>query len=190
MNKFEIRTANKKEAIIRASLRLFNQNGFAHTSIQDIAKEASVSQTSIYNYFDNKNNLIFECVHFVLNDIISEAEKILEETLPFEAKITKAFNLCNNGIAQRLNGNFSQILLEDKTIYHSLLKSINTLKRDIYQKYITHGKQEKMIDSKLSTDTILDLLDAMNSLEYSGSPAFLAKKADELKHLFLFGILS
>ena len=54
MDGFERRRQNKKNSILKASLKLFKQYGYNKVSVAEIAKEASVSQVSIYNYFKSK----------------------------------------------------------------------------------------------------------------------------------------
>jgi AcrR family transcriptional regulator len=56
MDGFEKRCQNKKEAIM-ASLELFEKFGYNKVTVAEIAKRASVSQVSIYNFFESKENL-------------------------------------------------------------------------------------------------------------------------------------
>ncbi|MSP83859.1 MAG: TetR/AcrR family transcriptional regulator [Alphaproteobacteria bacterium] len=46
-----------KTRIERAALKLFVKQGFAETSIKDIAREAGVSQGAMYNHFKSKEEL-------------------------------------------------------------------------------------------------------------------------------------
>jgi len=46
-----------KRAIQTAAVKLFAGKGFEHTSIEDIAKEASIGKTTIYGYFSTKNDI-------------------------------------------------------------------------------------------------------------------------------------
>lgn len=49
----------KREAILLAALRVFARQGYAGTSIKDIAKEAGIKSTSLlYWYFENKQELL------------------------------------------------------------------------------------------------------------------------------------
>ncbi|MFL0197202.1 TetR/AcrR family transcriptional regulator [Clostridium sp. WILCCON 0269] len=49
---------NKKESIFTATIQLINEIGFSDTSMSKIAKKASVSPSTIYVYFKNKNDMI------------------------------------------------------------------------------------------------------------------------------------
>lgn len=45
--------------VIKTAQELFLQNGVQNTSINRIAKAAGLSATSLYRYFDNKDNIVF-----------------------------------------------------------------------------------------------------------------------------------
>ncbi|WP_068622219.1 TetR/AcrR family transcriptional regulator [Trichococcus ilyis] len=49
---------NKKEAIYHATMLLLNEIGFSSTSMSKIAKRAGVSASTIYVYFENKNDML------------------------------------------------------------------------------------------------------------------------------------
>ena len=65
MDGFERRRQNKKNSILKASLKLFKQYGYNKVSVAEIAKEASVSQVSIYNYSHRKQ--LFEKCKLIYN---------------------------------------------------------------------------------------------------------------------------
>jgi AcrR family transcriptional regulator len=51
----------KREAVIRAAARAFNERGFHHTSLDDIAADLGVTKPTVYYYVANKEQLLFEC---------------------------------------------------------------------------------------------------------------------------------
>lgn len=57
------RSIEKKEKIIDAAFRAFNQNGFFNTSTDDIADEADFSVGSIYSYFTDKKDILLACLN-------------------------------------------------------------------------------------------------------------------------------
>ena len=55
-----------RAALVAAGRRLFGQDGFAATSVEDIAREARVTTGALYHHFPNKTALfetVFEEVH-------------------------------------------------------------------------------------------------------------------------------
>lgn len=52
----------KKDAVLLAAARLFNERGFKGTSLDDIAQSLNVTKPTLYYYIDNKEQVLFECV--------------------------------------------------------------------------------------------------------------------------------
>lgn len=48
-----------REAIAETAWRLFAQRGFDHVPIAEIAREADVSEATVFNYFPTKEDLVF-----------------------------------------------------------------------------------------------------------------------------------
>ena len=46
-----------RQAIQAAAVKLFSENSFEKTSIEDIAKEAGIGKTTVYGYFATKNDI-------------------------------------------------------------------------------------------------------------------------------------
>ncbi len=49
----------RKTQILRTAERIFGEKGFQDTTISEIAKEAKISEASIYEYFSTKEGLLF-----------------------------------------------------------------------------------------------------------------------------------
>jgi len=54
----ERRIANRRTLILEAAARLFAEKGFHRTTTRDIAEAADVSEGTLYNYFENKDELL------------------------------------------------------------------------------------------------------------------------------------
>ncbi|MFH1139776.1 MAG: TetR/AcrR family transcriptional regulator [Pseudomonadota bacterium] len=53
------RAAARQEQILRAAKRIFAEKGFYEATISDIAREAQLSEPTIYEYFASKEDLLF-----------------------------------------------------------------------------------------------------------------------------------
>ena len=49
----------RKEQILRAAEKVFARKGFQEATISDVAREAKVSEATIYEYFPSKEELLF-----------------------------------------------------------------------------------------------------------------------------------
>ncbi len=54
-----------REKIIESAFELFAQFGFHKTTIDMVASKANISKGLIYNYFENKEHLLEETIHFI-----------------------------------------------------------------------------------------------------------------------------
>jgi AcrR family transcriptional regulator len=52
----------KREAIILTAARLFNEKGFHNTSLDEVADRLNITRPTLYYYFKNKDDILFECV--------------------------------------------------------------------------------------------------------------------------------
>ncbi|MCO7127693.1 TetR/AcrR family transcriptional regulator [Sporolactobacillus shoreicorticis] len=63
------RSIEKKQRIMDAARRSFNQNGYFSTTTADIAKEANLSVGSIYAYFTDKKDILLSCMEQFSHEI-------------------------------------------------------------------------------------------------------------------------
>ena len=190
MNQYQKTTEKKKQAVIQAALRLFKDKGFKETSIKSIAEVAEVSPVSIYNYFGSKDNLVALCVNDLFEEITQQAEDILKSNLAFNTKLDQALDLCQEKMSQQISYYFQDKTLRDPAFSSLLTKAITAKKRDIYRTYINLGKEEGLIARDLSTELILNVMDALNSvgnqLAHSDN---LETDVKQIHQIFLYGIL-
>ena len=190
MNQYQKTTEKKKQAIIQAALQLFKEKGFKETSIKSIAEVAEVSPVSIYNYFGSKDNLVALCVNDLFEEITQQAEDILNSNLDFKTKLDHAFALCQEKMSQQISDYFQDKMVEDSVFSTLLTKAITAKKGDIYRAYIHLGKAEGLIAEDLSTELILNVMDALNGmgnqLAHSDN---LETEVEQIHQIFLYGIL-
>ena len=66
------RSRDKREAILRAGVALFERNGYEATSIGDIVKRAGTSVGGFYQYFRSKRQLLL----VLMNELLQKLEQI------------------------------------------------------------------------------------------------------------------
>ena len=189
MNQYQKTTEKKKQAIVQAALRLFKDKGFKETSIKSIAEAAEVSPVSIYNYFGSKDNLVALCVNDLFEEITQQAEDILKSNLDFKTKLNQAFSLCQEKMSQQISDYFQDKMVEDPALSSLLTKAITAKKRDIYRAYIELGKKEGLIAKDLSTELVLNVMDALNGMgNQLADSDNLETEVEQIHSIFLYGI--
>jgi AcrR family transcriptional regulator len=68
--------SEKREAVLHAAVRSFNEHGFHATSLDDVAASLNVTKPTIYYYFGTKDEILFECVRRGLDSIREAAEAV------------------------------------------------------------------------------------------------------------------
>jgi len=77
-NRKTVRNSVKKTAIIKAAAKVFGRNGFYETPLSDIAREARVSESTIYEYFSTKEELLFSIPAETIRDYLNKNLEILQ----------------------------------------------------------------------------------------------------------------
>jgi len=67
--------AQKREAVLRAAVRLFNARGFHTTSLDDVAASLGISKPTIYHYLGNKEQVLIECISRGLRQLQAAADE-------------------------------------------------------------------------------------------------------------------
>ncbi len=63
--------AAKRDAVLLAAARSFNEGGYQRTSLDDIARRLSVSKPTLYHYIENKEALLVACVQRGLQELLA-----------------------------------------------------------------------------------------------------------------------
>lgn len=69
----ELKKTRTRRLIAQAAARLFAEHGYERVAVSDVAREAEVSEQTVYNYFATKEQLVIDRdqhVQALLNDLI------------------------------------------------------------------------------------------------------------------------
>ncbi len=69
----------RRDQILKSAERVFSEKGFLNSTISDVAKETGVSDTTIYEYFSSKEELLFS----IPNDGIEQSKQMLNSHLGY-----------------------------------------------------------------------------------------------------------
>jgi TetR/AcrR family fatty acid metabolism transcriptional regulator len=68
---------DKREAILRAAIRVFAHNGYFNSKVADIASEAGVADGTVYLYFKSKEEILHSIFDRSVDEAVLEAKKQL-----------------------------------------------------------------------------------------------------------------
>jgi TetR/AcrR family fatty acid metabolism transcriptional regulator len=69
---------DKREAILRAAIRVFANNGYFNSKVADIAREAGVADGTVYLYFKSKEEILHSIFDKSMEEAIADGRKRLE----------------------------------------------------------------------------------------------------------------
>lgn len=116
---------DKKRRDIAFSVKdLILEKGIKKLTITEIVKKAGISRGSIYDYFETKEDIIFE---IVITELLDFQKSLLEKSIDFQSSREKAFAL------------FDFVLSDEKRI---------SQEREVYKEYLTvslTSRNDKMV---------------------------------------------
>ncbi|MFD1851715.1 TetR/AcrR family transcriptional regulator [Oceanobacillus bengalensis] len=190
MDGFERRREQKKQDILKAALALFIDYGMQKVSVAEIAKKANVSQVTIYNYFESKDNLVQIVLKYYVDKIWEEQRKLLDSDLPFVDKI-KQFIFEKNDLANEMSESFFLDFMKDYSTGRSYVEDLyekEALPRLI--KLFNNGKEQGYIDSGISNEAILMYLHMFQEyIRKEDVGRMMLPYTEEISKLFFYGIV-
>lgn len=115
-----------KESILKGTMQVFNKKGLKFT-MDDIARELSISKKTIYTVFTDKGALFLQMVDYIFDSIKDSEQRIMEDdSLPLIEKIRQILSVMPEGYRDI---DFRQLyLLKEKypSIYAKVEKRLET----------------------------------------------------------------
>ncbi|MEG0260205.1 MAG: TetR/AcrR family transcriptional regulator [Lysinibacillus sp.] len=190
MNGFQRRREQKKDAILQAALTLFMESGVQKVSVAQIAEKANVSQVTIFNYFESKDNLIQEVLKFYVDQTWDEQRELFDSDLPFKDKLQKMiFN--ESKYSKHIHDEFFQYLMKDYSDGKSYIEELyinEGIPRMIA--FFNEGKEQGIVDPNVSDEAILIYIQMFNDfLQRQDVAKNVLPIAEDLTKLFFYGIV-
>ena len=121
----------KREAVIRAAARAFNERGFHHASLDDIAAGLGVTKPTVYYYVASKEQLLFECFLAGLSPI----REALREAEGRGGTARERLGTVIRGYAAAIASEYGWCMVRahDQDLGPGMRRQINALKSEIDQ---------------------------------------------------------
>lgn len=81
-----------RDAIFKTAQKLFVDKGFENTSVEDITERVDIAQSTFFNYFPRKEDLLAEIFKRKIPFLKRKCQEILELDVPIKTKINKIFS--------------------------------------------------------------------------------------------------
>lgn len=157
-SKRELNKAKKKASFLKAAEKLFKQNGFENTSIDEVAKEAGLTKRTLYQYFQSKEDLFYavalkgaQQLYSASEDAVNMGKNALEKIrlanmahLQFYTNDLEMFRLLNYRPANRQNCEASP--------HYREIKALDALRIQHLREFVAAGRSDGSISTRLDLE--------------------------------------
>lgn len=168
----ERKTAKKKEDILRTAVSILAEKGYHGTTMEDIAASLLMTKGSVYYYFKDKQDLLYQSQKMLLQRSLGNIETVQQENSPIADKLRKAMVVHVEHLLDERSG-FEMMIKPEQIFSTEQLKEIFRLRNDYgesFDQLILEGIEAEVfgaVDIKIVRNIILG---AMNWVAQWYSP--------------------
>lgn len=148
-----------KSSIINTAWRLFYENGYDNTTVEEIVRVSKTSKGSFYHYFDGKDSLLMSSLSVLFDEKYEELKSDIPEDMHSFDKLIYLnqglFEMIENRIALDLLAKLYSLQLVSSSD-RSLL-DYNRLYYRLIRKIVAEGQERGEITATVSVNEIVKL---------------------------------
>ncbi|MDO1605683.1 TetR/AcrR family transcriptional regulator [Lactobacillus sp. YT155] len=155
---------DKKGVILASAQKLFYQDGYKKTKIEDIAEDAGVSKVTIFKYFKNKENLGHTVIIKAIKDGYTDFQEIIDnDQLDFKEKVKAMIHAKYAGAAV-IHPDFANFMLKsmrENDGKNEVMIAYNEGKEYFWHDFFEQGRKSGELRPEISNRTILIYIDVL-----------------------------
>jgi TetR/AcrR family fatty acid metabolism transcriptional regulator len=185
---------NKKDSILSVSTRLFSKKGFTHSTISEIANLVGIAESTIYEYFNNKEEILLTIPKVELEVFLANLEELISPKGPdnrLRKLVWHQLHFFQN------NREYTTVLLlelrPNPKFYQSPAYELIKEYSNVLLSIINEGKKEGIFRTEVNERLVRDMV--FGTLDHVILPwiifkrqSKLVERTDELCELFLNAI--
>jgi AcrR family transcriptional regulator len=179
----------RRHEIFHSSVALILKQGFAGTSMQEIAQAARVGKSTLYDYFPAKDHVLLFVFEEELDILQEQAEGLAAEEIPVEEKLIKILEAQLDYLLNNKNF-FIELSMQVMQLGQAVQKRIMKKRyayQDLLRAVLEQGVREgvfRPVNTRLATRTLLSIMEVLvYTTRPTGSPReMLADALDMFMH--------
>ncbi len=185
----------KYRRILNAAIKTFADKGFFQSTISQIAKEAGVADGTIYLYFKNKDDILFQFYEYKINKIFKSFRKAVTKKGSAKEKLKYLVKTHLEEFQKDKNMAivYQAEIHHTRAFGHDRIRSMSKMYREIISEVIKLGQNEGCIRKDVSIGLVKLLIsgtidEVINSWIHSDINNDLVSIALPLTDLFINGL--
>jgi AcrR family transcriptional regulator len=181
----------RRHEIFHSSVALILKQGFAGTSMQEIADAAGVGKSTLYDYFPTKDHVLLFVFEEELDTFQAQAEAIAAQAIPLEEKLIiileahLSYLLNNKNFFMEIS---TQIMQMGQAVQQPIMKKRYAY-QDLLRGFLDQGVQQGLfrpVNTRLATRAMSE---AMEVLVYTTRPTGTPREMlVDILDIFMHGI--
>jgi AcrR family transcriptional regulator len=153
----------KRERVLATAIRLWREtHNVNKVSLEDIAREAGVSPTTVYNNFGTRDGLVQEVIKHLTRETLDRQRAIVKSALPIPLKMQTMLSV-KMAAAQGMQADLVAKFSNDPIVSKYLDEVYETETKPMMTTIIEEGKQQGYIKPDLPDEVIMLYLDIIKA---------------------------
>ncbi len=148
-----------REKVILTAIKAFTKKGIRQVTMDEVAKELSISKRTLYELFVTKENLLYECVERFYNDRMAQMDVQARHASNAMEILFKAYKMKVNEF-RHTNSQFYADLIKYPQV-SQFLDEQKVLMRGKIQKFIERGVKEGFFRKDVNYEIAGHVFDAL-----------------------------
>jgi AcrR family transcriptional regulator len=168
-----LRQNNKEKEIIRRARDIFMKYGIRSVSMDDISRDLAISKKTLYQYFDNKHELLkhvleysFEDFDNTIQEILRKDQNAIDDLIEMSIKINMHIQYAHPSVNFDLQKYYPELFRENQQKKRSY--AAHYIKENII-KGIREGVYRKDLNIDLISSLYIQKLEDVHDTDYHGS---------------------
>jgi TetR/AcrR family fatty acid metabolism transcriptional regulator len=190
-----MRDPDKPHAIIDAAIRVFARNGYHHSRVADIAREAGIASGTIYLYFKTKDEILVTLFRERMAEWVAHARREISVEPDAVAKLRRLVALHFDGLEK--NPDLAEVMQVELRQGHKFFRGASAheisayfeLIASILEEGVAAGLVRRDVPVKLATKMLFGAMDQLATSWVLGKRTYrLVDAADAVATIFLRGV--
>ncbi len=186
--------SDKYHRILEAAIKVFAEQGFFHSTVSQIAKEAGVADGTIYLYFKNKDDILLQFFNYKTKQVFSQFREAVNRADNAKDKLRNLIR-CHLREFQR-DRNMAVVFQAEARQgrqFEKYIKELSKMYLDLIGEVVEMGQEEGAMRKELYLSLVKRFIlgavdEVINTWVSAGGSYDLVSMADPLVELFLRGI--